>query len=229
MRSVVLEPTNYFECRASVFRDLLFLCIYLKGITFAELVSDIKTLILQGESEMASMCLRQIYRFILNSVHVGDQDHFQTYLLALPEGMSRDDVKKFLIKDESNAEKSLEIVETLWEILTVYSKHNKILRSEALRAYTALYGEKLPEPYVKRAFFSQVPIDLTAERSSGSVVQIDMTRNAQALQAKAAAAAAKAAAIHATQSTPFFPVIFSSNDSLGNDNNNNNNNDNDNH
>lgn len=226
MRSVVLETKNYFDCRASVYRDLLFLCIREKGITFAELISDIKTLIDQGESEMAAMCLRQIYRFILNSVHVGDKDHFQTYLLALPEGMSRDDVKKFLISNGNSGENGIEIAETLWDILTLHAKHNKILRSEALRAYTALYGEKLPEPYLKQSSLSQVPIDLTAERSSGSVVQIDMTRNAQALQAKAAAAAARnaQASLHATQSTPFFPVISTpSTNSLDNNENKNDN------
>lgn len=225
MRSVVLEPTNYFDCRSSVFHDLLFLCVCNKGITFAELVSDIKTLVLQGEPEMAAMCLRRIYRFILNSVHIGDKDHFLTYLLALPETMSRDDVRKFLISNGNSGENGLEIAETLWEILTLHAKHHKILRSEALRAYTSLYGEKLPEPYLKQGFLSQVPIDLTAERSSGSVVQIDMTRNAQALQAKAAAAAAAAAkaALHASQSTPFFPAMLpTSIDSLPNDENQNN-------
>ncbi|OHT07714.1 hypothetical protein TRFO_23983 [Tritrichomonas foetus] len=200
MRSVVLEDTNYFDCRASVFRNLLFLCLVEKGVTFAELVSDVKTLCLHGNHEVAAMCLREVYRFILNSVHVGDQDHFQTYLLAIPEGMTNEQVKKFL----TSGPRALDIVETLWEILTVYGQHHKILRSEALRAYTALYGEKLPAPYQQKSTPSQVPIDLTAERSSGSVVQIDITRsaqarNAQAAQHAAAQAKAQAAAAAAAQ------------------------------
>ena len=187
MRSVLLEDTNYYECRSSVFRDLLFLCLYNKGVTFAELVSDVKILCMQGALEMASMCLREIYRFILNTVHIGDNDHFQTYLLSIPEGMTSDEIKKNL----TGGPEALEIAETLWEILTKFAKHHKILRSEALRAYTALYDSGLPAPYAQRMSSSQVPVDLTGERSNGSVVQIDMTRSFQARNAQSKAAATK--------------------------------------
>jgi hypothetical protein len=175
MRSVVLENTNHFEARASVFRDLLFLALIKKGVLFEDLVADVRWLASNGSREMAAFCLREIHRFIHNSVHYGDENKFETYLLALPEGMT----KEQLTRELTGGEHKLEIAETLWEILTIHGQHHRILRSEAFRTYVSLYGEKLPYPYGERSA-APPQFELTADRSNGCVLQIDMPRPTRA-------------------------------------------------
>jgi transcription initiation factor TFIID subunit 2 len=171
MRAVVLENTNYFEARASVFRDLLFLALYEKGVGFDELIAHLKSLVLDGHREMAALCFRELHRFVLNSPHIGDDNRFQTYLLALPEDMTRED----LVAVITGGEHRLEIVETIWEIMTVHAQHHKILRAEAYRAYLTLYGDKLPAPYIERGG-SVAQHELSADRSAGCRVHIDVPR-----------------------------------------------------
>jgi hypothetical protein len=172
MRTVVLDRTSYFEARASVFRDLLFLALLRnRDVTFSDLVADIRWLAMHDQKEMAGCCLREMHRFVLNSVRVGDEDKFQSYLLALPEDLSRED----LIKLMTGGPHKLEVVETLWEILTIHGQHHRILRSEAFRAYVTLYGEKLPHPYAEKTM-NGGQVDLTADRSGGCVFQVDMPR-----------------------------------------------------
>jgi hypothetical protein len=171
---VVLENTNHFEARASVFRDLLFLALHKREVLFEELVADVRWLAQNGYCEIAGLCLREIHRMIHNSVRFGDETKFDTYLLALPEDMTKDQ----LAKELTGGEHKLEIAETLWEILTVYGQHHRILRSEAFRTYVSLYGEKLPYPYDERGA-APAPFELTADRSNGCVLQIDMSRPAR--------------------------------------------------
>jgi transcription initiation factor TFIID subunit 2 len=170
MRSVVRENTTHFEARASVFRDLLFLCLAGK-VPFKNLVADVKCLATDGFREMAAFCLREVHRFIHNSLHIGDENKFETYLLALPEGMQKEQVAKVLTAGDNQ----VEITETLWEVLAVHGKHHRILRSEAFRAYLSLYGERLPYPYEEKAV-TPSGTDLTADRSNGTMPQIDMPR-----------------------------------------------------
>lgn len=172
MRAVVLESSPYFEARASVFRDLLFLALYeIADVTFPELIADIRTLAVKGSREMAALCLRELHRFVNNPVHVSDEDRFETYLLAIPDEMNRE----ALIKAITRGPEELSMAETLWELLTVHGQHHRLLRSEAYRAYQTLYGEKLPFPYAEKGR-SQSQVELTAERSGGCVLQIDMPR-----------------------------------------------------
>ena len=58
--------------------------------------------------------------------------------------------KEHVINKITKGENALEIAETLWSILTVDAKYHSILRSECLRAYTTLYGQSTPEPFVNR-------------------------------------------------------------------------------
>ena len=147
MRAVVLESSPYFEARASVFRDLLFLALYeIADVTFPELIADIRTLAVKGSREMAALCLRELHRFVNNPVHVSDEDRFETYLLAIPDEMNRE----ALIKAITRGPEELSMAETLWELLTVHGQHHRLLRSEAYRVYQTLYGEKLPFPYAEK-------------------------------------------------------------------------------
>jgi hypothetical protein len=175
MRLVVLENTNHFDARASVFRDLLFLAQAKKGVQFEELVADLRGLAQNGSREIAAFCLREVYRFVHNSLHFGDENKFETYLLSLPEGLT----KEQLTREMTCGDHKVEIAETLWEILTVFGQHHRILRSEAFRAYVTLYGERLPYPYEERG--APPPhFDLTADRSNGCMLQIDMPRPTRA-------------------------------------------------
>ncbi|KAH0795510.1 transcription initiation factor TFIID subunit 2 isoform X1 [Histomonas meleagridis] len=168
MRSVVIKDTNYYECRASVFNDLLYLALFDKNVTYEELISDLRSLALKGFYDITSLCLRQLYRFVLNHVKVTDEDKFETYLLSIPENISKEDMIRKIILGNN----ALEIAETLWEILSVHGKNHKMLRSEALRVYTTLYGDKLPSAYLNYKN-GICPIELTSERSFGLVINID--------------------------------------------------------
>jgi transcription initiation factor TFIID subunit 2 len=182
MRAVVLENTNHFEARASVFRDLLFLALARKGVLFEELVADVRWLVQNGYHESAALCLKEIHRLVHNSLHFGDENKFETYLLALPEGMT----KEQLAREFTGGDHKLEIVETLWEILAVFGQHHRILRSEAFRTYVSLYGEKLPYPYEEK-IAPPPPFELTADRSNGCMLQIDMPRPTRAQSTSALA------------------------------------------
>ncbi|KAH0786298.1 hypothetical protein GPJ56_009783 [Histomonas meleagridis] len=146
MRNNVLQNTNYFECRAIIFKCLLYLAFYFKEkISFAHLISDIKKLVDAGDYIVASKCLREIHRFIHNSVFEGSSNKFESYLLFIPKDKTRDDVKDAIINDSNQTS---EIIETLWEIMTIKSKYISILRSESLRVYTSLFGDKIPKQYL---------------------------------------------------------------------------------
>ena len=143
MRAVVQQNSNYYEARAIVFKCLLYLSMYPEEfkITFAELVSDIKRLADNRMYFVAALCLREIYR--LNGVYEGTGDRFESYLLFISKEKfpTRDSLKNFLINDKNYHD---EIIETLWSLMTKSARHYSFLRSEALRAYTTLYGKECP-------------------------------------------------------------------------------------
>lgn len=169
MRNTILDNENfYLESKAKLFKCLLFLVqLGCFDITFANLVSDLKRLSEHNHTkEDAAFCFREIYRFVLNTPSSKSKDYLDSYLFCIPENKTRTDMINSLIKGEC----SLEISETLWSILTINSKNHCLLRSEALRAYSALY--QMEPPAELERFSTQIgksDLSVFLQRNSSAV------------------------------------------------------------
>lgn len=152
MRIHLREESCLFESKAAAMKCLLYLAFFGFEIGYPSIICDLK--ILCGyNKDAAALCIREIYRFIQNSCLEGNQDRFESYLLYLPSDTTKDTIINRIISKEP-----LKIAETLWSILTIDSKYHNPLRSEAFRAYTALYGKDIPSAYLSHT--KECPIDI---------------------------------------------------------------------
>jgi hypothetical protein len=146
MRTILFDDSLFIQYKSEIFRCLLFFALIEMPITFSELISYIKKLASSSKKMLAASLLRELYRFVLNTPPYDGKDRFETYLLRFPREMKRNTVIDKITKGEN----ALEIAETLWSIMTIDAKYHSILRSECLRAYTTLYGQSTPEPFLNR-------------------------------------------------------------------------------
>lgn len=167
MREIVLGEGHMLQCKAAVFRCLLFLALVNFGVGFEELISDVHRLCIDGMREDAAVCLRELYRFLQNTLPYGEKDRAEGQLLCLPPGMTRDE-QRHAVTDGPHA---LEIAETLWTILTEHAMYHAVLRSEALRAYTALYGRDTPKCYLERG--TSLGFDIVPTNSGRTILCIE--------------------------------------------------------
>ena len=154
MRTIIFSDSPFLQAKGEIFRCLLFMSLIGINITYSQLISDIKKLCITGKKMVAAQCLRELYRFVLNTLPFGARDRFEGQLLCFPENVT----KKIVIDLITKSEDALDIAETLWSILTIDAKYHSILRSEALRAYTTLYGQGTPAPFLDRNV--QAPVEL---------------------------------------------------------------------
>ncbi|EAY10724.1 hypothetical protein TVAG_364490 [Trichomonas vaginalis G3] len=147
IRMIIFDDSPYLECKGTLFKCLLFFALMDYKISFSQLFSDVKKLASSNDKkDVAAVCLKEMYRFVLNTLPIGAKDKFECYLFFRPNKMTKEEV----IKRMTMREKSLEIAETMWSIMTVDAKYHSVLRSEALRAYTTLYGKDTPLPFLER-------------------------------------------------------------------------------
>ena len=165
MIAIIFDDSPYLQCKADIFKCLLHLAFIKYSINFAKLFSIIMKLAETDKKMEASVCLREVYRFVLNSLRFGAEDRFDAYLLWLPANITR----KEIISNILSGNEAIGIAETLWTILTVHAKYHMILRSECLRAYTTLFGKSIPEPYLKRPMQPITPLSST---NIGTGIQI---------------------------------------------------------
>lgn len=148
MRHIIFDDSPYIECKATLFKCLLFFALINYVVTYPQLFSDIKKLAEDPKKkEVAAACLREVYRFILNTLPYSAKDKFECFLLFRPDSIKKEDV----VKKMTTGEEALEVAETLWYIMTVCARNHSKLRSEALRAYTTLYGKDTPAPFFQRS------------------------------------------------------------------------------
>ena len=164
MINIILDDTPYLQCKADLFKCLLHLAFIKYSINFPKLFSLIFKLAEKNKKMEASVCLREVYRFVLNSHRFGSEDRFGSYLLWLPAKITRKEIIASILSSDA-----IDIAETLWTILTIHSKYHMILRSECLRAYTTLFGQSIPEPYLK---LPPKPITPLSSTNIGTGIQI---------------------------------------------------------
>ena len=147
MKSILFNDSPFMQCKADIFKCLLYLALINYNISFEEIFSIIKRLAEGTHKDEAAVCLREVYRFKYNSLTYASDNRFEAYLLCLPKRYTK---RELIYQPVIKGEHALEIAETLWSILTVDAKYHNALRSECLRAYTALYGKSTPLPFLER-------------------------------------------------------------------------------
>ena len=165
MRKHLNDNTYQYESKSISFKCLLFLSYYKFGIKFYELISDLYNI---NNKITLSLCIKEIYKFLHNSSREGDKNKFESYLLCLPPSLNNNELINNLLKSK----KSLQIAETLWDILTQKSKYNNLLRSETLRAYSSLFGNNIPKFYLEKK--KNLPFELSITNNNKSILKIEV-------------------------------------------------------
>ena len=163
MREFVVEESEYFESRASMFKCLLYLAHY-GEIAYDDVFVVLKVLAQTSQRNMAAMCLRVFTFFIIEPMCCTNDRKFEGYLLAFQSDVTSDMITAKL-------QGRLEYAETLWEIMTRYGQYDVVLRDAAFSLWVAIFGEGVPSVYASYRPSGEV-IDLSVDSSGGNYITI---------------------------------------------------------